>query len=187
MRRQNNMATNRVICAGFGGQGVMSMGQLLTYAGMLEGKEVSWLPSYGPEMRGGTANCAVTVSDTPVGSPVITNDATSAVVMNLPSLIKFENDVVPGGNILVNSSLIEQKVERTDVTAYYIQANELAAELGNPKVANMVMLGAFLEINKAVETESVLDAFKKVFGPSKEKFVPLNREALLKGAEAVRK
>ena len=96
------MATARVICAGFGGQGVMSMGQLLTYAGMLEEKEVAWLPSYGPEMRGGTANCAVTVSDEPVGSPVIANDATCAVIMNLPSM-KFVDDVVPGGHILVNS------------------------------------------------------------------------------------
>ena len=103
------MATERVICAGFGGQGVMSMGQLLTYAGMIEGKEVSWLPSYGPEMRGGTANCSVTVSDKPVGSPVISDDATCAIVMNLPSIDKFENDVVPGGKVLVNSSLIEKK------------------------------------------------------------------------------
>ena len=109
------MSTARVICAGFGGQGVMSMGQLLTYAGMLEGKEVSWLPSYGPEMRGGTANCAVTVSDKPVGSPVISGDATCAIVMNLPSLDKFESEVKPGGKILVNSSLIERKVERKDI------------------------------------------------------------------------
>lgn len=180
------MSTARVICAGFGGQGVMSMGQLLTYAGMLEGKEVSWLPSYGPEMRGGTANCAVTVSNKPVGSPLISDDATCAIVMNLPSLDKFENDVVPGGKVLINSSLIERKVEREDVEAYYINANELANELGNPKVANMVMLGAYLELSKTVEVESVLEAFKKVFGPSKEKFVPLNKEALLKGAEAVK-
>lgn len=181
------MATQKVICAGFGGQGVMSMGQLLTYAGMLESKEVSWLPSYGPEMRGGTANCSVIVSDKPIGSPVVTNDATCAVVMNLPSLIKFEADVEKGGKILVNTSLIAQKVERTDIEAYYLPANEIAIELGNAKVANMVMLGALLEITKTVETESVLDAFKKVFGPSKEKFVPLNRAALEKGAEAVRK
>ncbi|GAA0700782.1 2-oxoacid:acceptor oxidoreductase family protein [Paraclostridium ghonii] len=180
------MATERVICAGFGGQGVMSMGQLLTYAGMLESKEVSWLPSYGPEMRGGTANCSVTISDTPVGSPVITDDATCAIVMNLPSLDKFEKDVVPGGKILVNNSLIEKKVERTDLKAYYIPANELASELGNPRIANMIMLGAYLELNKCVEVDSVLEAFKKVFGPSKEKFVPLNKEALIKGAEAVK-
>lgn len=179
------MSTARVICAGFGGQGVMSMGQLLTYAGMLEGKEVSWLPSYGPEMRGGTANCAVTVSDKPVGSPLISDDATCAIIMNLPSLDKFENDVMPGGKVLINSSLIERKIEREDVEAYYINANELANDLGNPRVANMVMLGAYLELTKTVDVESVLEAFKKVFGPSKEKFVPLNKEALLKGAEAV--
>lgn len=180
------MSTERVICAGFGGQGVMSMGQLLTYAGMLEGKEVSWLPSYGPEMRGGTANCAVTVSDKPVGSPLIASDATCAIVMNSPSLDKFESEVVPGGKILVNSSLIERKVERDDVEAYYIPANDLAIELGNPKVANMIMLGAYLGANKTVETDSVLEAFKKVFGPSKEKFVPLNKEALQKGSNAVK-
>ncbi len=180
------MATERVICAGFGGQGVMSMGQLLTYAGMLEEKEVSWLPSYGPEMRGGTANCSVTISDMPVGSPVITDDATCAIVMNLPSLDKFESDVVAGGKVLVNSSLIEKKVQREDVEAYYIPANEIALELGNPRVANMIMIGAYLELNKSVEVDSVLEAFKKVFGPSKEKFVPLNTEALIRGAEAVK-
>ncbi|RDY22816.1 2-oxoacid:ferredoxin oxidoreductase subunit gamma [Romboutsia maritimum] len=180
------MSTARVICAGFGGQGVMSMGQLLTYAGMLEGKEVSWLPSYGPEMRGGTANCAVTVSDQPVGSPLITDDATCAIIMNLPSLDKFEKDVVPGGKILINSSLIDQKVKRTDVDVHYIPANDLATELGNPKVANMIMLGAYLKASETVDIESVLDAFKKVFGPRKEKFVPLNRSALQKGADAVK-
>jgi 2-oxoglutarate ferredoxin oxidoreductase subunit gamma len=180
------MSTSRVICAGFGGQGVMSMGQLLTYAGMLEGKEVSWLPSYGPEMRGGTANCAVTVSDEPVGSPLIADDATCAIIMNLPSLDKFEKDVIPGGKLLINSSLIDKKVSRTDVDAYYVNANDLATELGNPKVVNMIMLGAYLELTKTVEIDSVLEAFKKVFGPSKEKFVPLNKEALLKGAAAVK-
>ncbi|MBQ6631197.1 MAG: 2-oxoacid:acceptor oxidoreductase family protein [Romboutsia sp.] len=180
------MSTARVICAGFGGQGVMSMGQLLTYAGMLEGKEVSWLPSYGPEMRGGTANCAVTVSDKPVGSPVISGDATCAIVMNLPSLDKFEREVKPGGKILVNSSLIERKVERKDVDVYYIPANDIALELGNPRVANMIMLGAYLKTEPTVEVNSVLEAFKKVFGPSKEKFVPLNKEALEKGASSIK-
>ena len=160
------MATSRVICAGFGGQGVMSMGQLLTYAGMLEGKEVAWLPSYGPEMRGGTANCAVTVSDEPVGSPVIANDATCAVIMNLPSM-KFVKDVVPGGHILVNSSLIDTKVDRDDVKVTYIPANDIAGEMGMPKVANMIMLGACLKVTNAVDIESVLHAFLKVFGERK--------------------
>lgn len=182
------MSVARIICAGFGGQGVMSMGQLLTYAGMIENKEVSWLPSYGPEMRGGTANCAVTVSDTPVGSPVITDDATAAIIMNLPSLGKFQNDVIPGGKILINSSLIKAKCDRDDVDVYYIPANDIAAELGNPKVANMVMLGAYLALDEdSANVESVLEAFKKVFGPRKEKFVPLNRQALEAGGAATKK
>ena len=181
------MSTARVICAGFGGQGVMSMGQLLTYAGMLEKKEVSWLPSYGPEMRGGTANCAVTVSDHEVGSPLITDDATAAILMNLPAFHKFQKDVVPGGKILVNSSLIHEKVSRDDVDVYYIPANDLAAELGNPKVANMIMLGAYLGVSGTVSVDSVLEAFTKVFGERKAKFIPLNRSALEKGIEATQK
>lgn len=176
---------NKFICAGFGGQGVMSMGQLLAYAGMIEDKYVSWLPSYGPEMRGGTANCGVTVSDEEIGSPIITNDADIAIVMNLPSLIKFEKDVKPGGKIFVNSSLIEKKVERTDIEVYYIDANKLAADIGNIKAANLVMLGAVLKSTPIVDIESILEAFKKVFGPSKEKFIPQNREALIKGGESI--
>ncbi len=180
------MAEEKIIMAGFGGQGVMSMGQLLTYAGMIEDKNVSWLPSYGPEMRGGTANCAVIVSDKQVGSPIITNDATAAIVMNLPSLDKFETDVREGGMLLVNSSLIEKKATRDDLKVYYIKANEIANDLGNAKVANMVMLGAYLEITKIVKVESIIEALKKVFGPAKEHLVPLNKDALEKGAEAVR-
>lgn len=176
----------KVICAGFGGQGVMSMGQLLAYAGMLEGKNVSWLPSYGPEMRGGTANCAVIVADSEIGSPVITNDADVAIIMNLPSLTKFQKDVKPGGKIFVNKSLIEKKVDRDDIEVFYIDANAIAIDAGNPKAANLVMLGAVLEAQKIVDSESVLEAFKKVFGPSKEKFIPLNREALKRGAEATK-
>lgn len=176
---------NKIICAGFGGQGVMSMGQLLAYAGMIEGKNVSWLPSYGPEMRGGTANCAVTVSDEEISSPIITNDADVAIIMNLPSLIKFENDVKPGGKIFINSSLITKKVERTDVEVHYIDANELAKEIGNPKAANLVMLGALLKSMSIVDIEAILEAFKKVFGPSKEKFIPQNRDALVKGGESI--
>src|SRR5690554_2087593 len=118
----------RLIIAGFGGQGVMSMGQLLTYSGMIENKNVSWLPSYGPEMRGGTANCNVIVSDGLIGSPVVT-EATTAIVMNKPSLDKFEEDVVEDGNILINSSLIDKKTNRTDVKAYYVPANDIANEL----------------------------------------------------------
>jgi len=179
--------TEQIICSGFGGQGVMSMGQLLAYAGMLENKEVSWLPSYGPEMRGGTANCSVIVSNSLIGSPVITNDATCAIVMNKPSLIKFEENILPGGKLLINSSLIEDKATRDDVEVYYVNANEIAAECGTDKAANMVMLGAYLELTGVVSVKSVKQAFLKVFGERKAHLLPLNELALKKGAEAVRK
>jgi 2-oxoglutarate ferredoxin oxidoreductase subunit gamma len=176
----------KVIMAGFGGQGVMAIGKLLAYAGMLENKEVTWLPSYGPEMRGGTANCAVMVSDNLIGSPVISHDATAAIIMNIPSLLKFEKEIIPGGKILINKSLIDLKVSRDDIEAYYIPANELALELNNGKVSNMIMLGAYLQLTNAVQEESILEAFVKVFGEEKSHLIPLNKEALKKGAEAVK-
>lgn len=180
------MLNEKIICAGFGGQGVMLMGQLISYAGMLEGKEVSWLPSYGPEMRGGTANCSVMVSEKPIGSPVITDDATTAIIMNLPSLDKFEVDIIAGGNIIINSSLIERKTRRDDLKAYYIPANDIAVELGNPRVANMIMLGAYLELTKVVSVDSVMTALKKIFGESKAHLMKINEDALAKGAQAVK-
>jgi len=122
-----------------------------------------------------------------IGSPIITDDATTAIIMNLPSLDKFEADVAAGGRILINSSLIEKKVERTDVETFYVPANEIAVEIGNGRAANMVMLGAFLELASPVAVESILEAFKKVFGERKAHLIPLNKEALLKGAEAVKK
>ncbi|WP_422484452.1 2-oxoacid:acceptor oxidoreductase family protein [Gudongella sp. DL1XJH-153] len=175
----------RLIIAGFGGQGVMAMGQLLTYSGMIEGKNVSWLPSYGPEMRGGTANCNVTISTEPVGSPVVL-EATTAVVLNLPSLDKFEESVVPGGNLMINSSLIEKKAERDDINVYYIPANDIANEIGNTRIANMVMLGAYIEITGAIKIDSVYEAFEKVFGETKAHLLPVNKDALKRGAEVVR-
>lgn len=181
------MLDEKIICAGFGGQGVMLIGQLITYAGMIDGKQVSWLPSYGPEMRGGTANCSVMVSDGPIGSPVISNNATAAIIMNLPSLVKFEPEVLPGGKMLINSSLIEKKAERSDLDVYYVPCNDIANELGNMKVANMVMLGAFLELTKLVEVESVIAALEKIFGEAKKNLIEINRTAMEKGAEVVRK
>jgi len=175
----------RIIIAGFGGQGVMAIGQLLTYAGMIEGKHVSWLPSYGPEMRGGTANCNVVISSEDVGSPVVI-DATSAIIMNKPSLDKFENSVVKGGKLFINSSLIDRKCERDDIEVYYVPCNEIADKLGNSRVANMVMLGAFLEATKVVSIDSILQGFTKVFGERKANLIPINKEALEKGAEAIR-
>jgi 2-oxoglutarate ferredoxin oxidoreductase subunit gamma len=180
------MINEKIIFAGFGGQGVMLMGQLITYAGMFEDKEVSWLPSYGPEMRGGTANCNVVVSDKPVASPVIAHNATTVVAMNLPSLDKFEEEVLPNGLLMINSSLIEKKASRDDVKAYYVPANEVALELGNVKAANMVMLGAYIELTKIVKPESVIKALTKIFGTAKAHLISLNEEALKKGAELVK-
>jgi len=180
------MLNEKIICAGFGGQGVMSMGQLLTYAGMLEDKQVSWLPSYGVEMRGGTANCHVMLSDSLIGSPIITDDATCALIMNGPSLDKFEGDVVPGGVVIVNSSLIAREVARDDVKSFYVPANEIANEIGNVKVANMVMLGAYLTLVDSVKVETIIEALKKVFGPAKAHLLPLNETALRRGAEAIK-
>lgn len=175
----------RIIIAGFGGQGVMAMGQLLTYSGMLEDKKVSWLPSYGPEMRGGTANCNVIISTEPVGSPVVV-EATTAIVLNKPSLDKFESSVVSGGRLFINSSLIDRKSTRDDIEVYYIPANEIANDLGNSKIANMVMLGAYLQATATVEVDSIYKAFGKVFGESKAHFLPINKEGLEKGAEIVK-
>jgi 2-oxoglutarate ferredoxin oxidoreductase subunit gamma len=175
----------RIVMAGFGGQGVMAIGQLVTYAGMIEDKNVSWLPSYGPEMRGGTANCSVIVSDEPVGSPVVT-DATTAIVMNKPSMDKFEDEVVKGGRLFINSSLIDKKAKRDDIDVYYVPANEIADELGNSRVANMVMLGAYLEATNMVKVDSIIEGFTKVFGEKKAHLIPINKEAIEKGAEVVR-
>jgi len=177
--------TEQVIIAGFGGQGVMSMGQLLTYAGMLEDKQVSWLPSYGPEMRGGTANCNVIISDNPVGSPIVT-EATAVIAMNLPSLDKFEKAVKPGGLLLINSSLIDRKAVRDDIDVVYVPANEIAEELGNSRVANMVILGAYLAKTRIVDPKSVVESLKKVLGESKAHLIPVNEEALKRGAECVK-
>ena len=177
---------DRIFCAGFGGQGVMSMGQLLAYAAMLEEKEVTWCPSYGPEMRGGEANCSVTISDEMIGSPLINNDATVGVFMNGAAYNKFIGKVAPGGKAFINSDLIQDDNPRTDITYYKIPVNKIATDLGKIQLANMVMLGAVNDQAHLVETEMLLEAFKKVFGASKEKFIPINKEALAKGAEAAK-
>ncbi|HOF94247.1 MAG TPA: 2-oxoacid:acceptor oxidoreductase family protein [Clostridia bacterium] len=171
--------------AGFGGQGVLLMGQLLAFAGMLESKYVSWLPAYGPEMRGGTANCSVNISDEPIGSPVVSK-ATSVIVMNRPSLDKFESAVQPGGMLFINSSIIDRKAERDDIQVFYVPCNEIAEQLGNARVANVVMLGAYIEKTKCVDMENILNALLEKLGKTKAHLIPLNREALVKGAESVR-
>ena len=172
---------NEVIMAGFGGQGVLLIGKMLAYAGMHEGKEVSWLPSYGPEMRGGTANCTVVISDRPVGSPVIRSPR-AVVAMNLPSLEKFEPDIRPGGLLLINSSLIDRGTERDDLTVIMVPANEMATELGNPRGANMVALGAYLGATKAVGLEQIEEVIRETFA-AKPAVIEVNIEALHKGYE----
>ncbi|WP_353892348.1 2-oxoacid:acceptor oxidoreductase family protein [Proteinivorax hydrogeniformans] len=171
-----------IIMAGFGGQGVMSMGQLITYSGMIEDKEVSWMPSYGPEMRGGTANCTVVVSENPIGSPVVT-EPDVVIAMNLPSLDKFESQVKPGGVLIVNSSLIERKCERDDITVLEVPANDIANDLGSGKVANMVVLGSLIAQTNVVTKESVIGALKKVLPEHRHNLIPLNEQAIDKGSE----
>lgn len=174
-----------VIMAGFGGQGVMLMGQLLTYAGMVEGKQVSWMPSYGPEMRGGTANCTVVVSDEPVGSPVVSQPI-AVIAMNLPSLDKFERMVKPGGVLLYNSSLIDKAPARKDIRVIAIPANEIATELGNTRVANMVMLGALITATNPVSIASVEAALKKALPAHRQDLLPMNLQAIARGGELVK-
>ncbi len=170
--------------AGFGGQGMLTIGQFLAQAGMNEGKYVSWLPSYGPEMRGGTANCSVCISDKPIASPVITS-ASCVIAMNRPSFDKFEETVRPGGLLIVNSSLIDVKSTRSDIEVVYVPANEIAEKLGSPQVANVVILGALLAKHPSVSVDSVLDCIAQKLGKKKAHLVDVNTKALAAGAEAV--
>lgn len=173
-----------MIFAGFGGQGIMTLGMTLAYAGMLEDRNVAWIPSYGPEMRGGTANCNVIVSDEIIGSP--TTDTPDAVlIMNLPSFHKFEPKVKPGGTIVVNSSLISARSNREDLSCYYLDTAEVAKELGNPVLAGMVALGALNEALKLVQTDTLAAALKKLLPAHRHKLIPLNLEALGRGAATV--
>jgi 2-oxoglutarate ferredoxin oxidoreductase subunit gamma len=178
------MKTTEMIMAGFGGQGVMLMGKLTTYSGMKEDKEVSWIPSYGPEMRGGTANCNVIVSDEMIASPVVSRPDV-AIIMNRPSLDKFESKVKAGGEIFVNSSLIDKEVERDDIEVTKVPANEIANELGNNQIANMVMLGAVVNKVKPVKFETVVSALKDVLPERRHDLLPLNEQALARGQELI--
>lgn len=175
-----------VILSGFGGQGVMSIGKNLVEAGVEEDLEVSWVPSYGPEMRGGTANCTVILSDERIGAPLVENP-TEIIVMNRPSLAKFEPTVIPGGTVFVNSSIVSEKVSRTDVKAVYVPCDEIALELGNPKVGNMVMLGAYVASTKVLKVETIENMIREMFTGKKAKLVPLNMEALKRGMACVEK
>lgn len=175
-----------ILLAGFGGQGVMSMGQLLAYAGMMEDKHVSWIPSYGPEMRGGTANCSVTISDRPVSSPIV-NEPDTLFVLNRPSWERFVPYLKSGGLLLINSSLIQVETQRQDVKSLQLPIIELANEkFGNRRVANMILLGAFIELTKTVSISSVEIALKKVLPEYRHDLIPLNRQALELGVELAR-
>lgn len=175
--------TQEIILAGFGGQGVLLMGQLLTYAGMMENKHVSWIPSYGPEMRGGTANCSVIISEEPIGAPIVT-EPTTVVAMNRPSLDKFEPMMQAGGTLFINSSLIDRAAQRTDIKAHLIPANDIASKMGNLKVANMVMLGAILAATQVVDEKSLMQAFNKMFA-HKPGLAEINEKAIHEGAALI--
>ena len=174
------MKTTQILIAGFGGQGILFSGKFLAYKGLIEDIQVSWLPSYGPEMRGGTANCNVILSDDPVGSPIITSPDV-LIAMNLPSLQKYVNSVVSGGQIYVDSSLIDVKVERDDVSVFYIPATQMAKDEGIGSLANMIIVGHFLENNPNMSFEGVDAVVEKLVPPTKAALKELNMKALTLG------
>ena len=175
----------RIVIAGFGGQGVMLAGQILAYAGNEANLNSLWFPSYGPETRGGTANCSVTISSIPINSPIFAK-ADTLMAFNLPSLQKFKDKVVDGGAIIYNSSLISGEVSVEGINIYPIPANDIAMELGNMKVVNMVMLGAYLELNQDFSEDLIIKVLHKVFGHGKEHLIDINVEAIKRGKEIIR-
>ena len=174
--------TFETIMAGFGGQGLLFSGKVLAHAALIENKELSWLPSYGPEMRGGTCNCSVIVSDEPVGSPIIAHPNV-LMVMNEPSLDKFEDAVAPGGTIFVDSSLIARKVRRTDVSVVYIPATKMAKEMEAVSLANMIILGAIVEKLRCVDPATVTTALKETISARKANLLDLNLKAVAAGID----
>ena len=174
------MKTTQILFAGFGGQGILFSGKFLAYKGLMEDLQVSWLPSYGPEMRGGTANCSVIISDTPVGSPIITNPD-ALVAMNLPSLQKFVDSVVPGGKIFIDSTLIDAKVERTDVEVFYIPATQMAKDAGFATLANMILAGKVLKEIDAVSFDGNKETLESFIPAKKAGLIDINCKALQAG------
>ena len=173
-----------IIIAGFGGQGVLSMGKILAYGGIMQDQEVSWLPSYGPEMRGGTCNVSVVLSDNKISSPVLSRFDT-AIILNQQSMDKFENQVKPGGLLIYDTNGITRHPERTDITICRIDAVEEAAKMGNAKAYNMVVLGAFLKMKPIVTMENVLKGLKKSLPPRRHNLIPMNEQAITVGMNAV--
>ncbi len=178
----DNQMNEEIIIAGFGGQGVLSMGMTLAYSGMVENKEVVWMPSYGPEMRGGTANCTVILSDKKVSSPII-NQFDTAIILNQPSMDKFESAVKPGGVLMYETNNIINQPTRTDISIFSIPANMESVKLQNKKIMNMVMLGAFLSARPVIPLKSIIEALKKVLPERHHHLIPLNEQALIRGME----
>ena len=172
--------TEEIIIAGFGGQGVLSMGKILAYSGIMQDQEVSWMPSYGPEMRGGTANVTVIVSDERISSPIL-NFFDTTIILNQQSMDKFESAVKPGGTLLYDPNGIMKHPERKDINIYKIEGAKLASEMGNPKVFNMIVLGAFLKIKPIVKMENVIAGLKKSLHERYHKLIPMNEEAITIG------
>ncbi len=176
--------TEEIIISGFGGQGVLSMGKILAYAGIMEDKQVSWMPAYGPEQRGGTANVTVIVSDEPISSPILSHYDT-AIVLNQPSLEKFEPLVKPGGTIIYDGYGIYKRPSRTDVNVYRIDAMEAAAKMSNNKVFNMLVLGGLLRVRPIVTVEDVVSGLRKALPERHHKLIPMNEEAIRKGMDLI--
>jgi len=178
--------TEEIIIAGFGGQGVLSMGKILAYSGIMHDQEVSWMPSYGPEMRGGTANVTVILSDDRISSPYLKIFDT-AIILNQQSMDKFEESVKPGGVLLYEPNGILKHPTRTDINIFQIEANRLATEMGNKKIFNMVVLGAYLKVKPIVELKNVIDGLKKSLPERYHHLIPLNEEALTVGMNSIKK
>ncbi|KAF0129728.1 MAG: 2-oxoglutarate ferredoxin oxidoreductase subunit gamma [Bacteroidetes bacterium] len=176
--------TEELIIAGFGGQGVLSMGKILAYSGIMQDQEVSWMPSYGPEMRGGTANVIVIVSDERISSPVLTVFDT-AIILNQQSMDKFEKSVKPGGVLIYDPNGITHHPTRTDIKIYQIEGAQLSADMGNTKIFNMVILGAYLQVKPIVKIENVIRGLKKSLPERYHKLIPINEDALTTGMKNV--
>ncbi len=172
------------MAAGFGGQGVMLMGKIIAEAAMFDGKKVTWLPSYGPEMRGGTANCTVVISDEEIGSPVV-DRPDIVIAMNIPSMLKFENDIKDDGYLLLNSSVIDRDPKRKNIKLFKIEANKIADEIGNAKVLNMVTLGAFAKMSGLISIESIKRALEETMSGRKKALLGMNFEAVEKGIDSL--
>ncbi|MFW6203000.1 MAG: 2-oxoacid:acceptor oxidoreductase family protein [Marinilabilia sp.] len=173
-----------IIIAGFGGQGVLSMGKILAYSGVMQGQEVSWMPSYGPEMRGGTANVTVVLSDNRISSPIL-HEFDTAIILNQQSMDKFEPKVKPGGVLLYDPNGITRHPERDDINIYKVKATEEATKLGSSRTFNMIVLGSYLKIKPVVEMDNVLEGLKKSLPERHHHLLPMNEKAIHRGLEVV--